>query len=66
MKMFALAAAGLAAAAAVAPAGAQTRTVTTHTVVRTHTGPAAHHTRQVCNVRYVHHRKVRTCRTVRY
>ena len=64
MKMFVLAAAGLAVLAPVA-VGAQTRTVTTRTVTRTHTGPE-HRVHRDCTVRFEHHRKVRTCRTVRY
>lgn len=69
MKIVAFAAAGLIAAAGLGTtvaADAQTRTVTTRTVTRTHTGPAAHRTHRVCRVTYRYHKKVRTCRTVRY
>lgn len=66
MKTLLLAAAGLAALAPLA-ATAQTRTVTTRTVVHTHTGPAyGHHTRQVCHMEHHRHRDVRVCRTQRY
>jgi hypothetical protein len=71
MKSIAFAVAGLIAATGLAPvaASAQTRTVVTHTETRhveSHSRGPAHRTRRVCTVHYDHHRKVRTCRTVRY
>lgn len=70
MKTLSLALAGLVAVAGLSPvaAVAQTRTVTTHTVVHSHSGPAfdRHRTRRVCRVYRDHGHRVRTCRTVRY
>lgn len=74
MKLAAYLACGLAATIMMAPvAEAQQRVVhrervvTTHrtTVVR-HGGARFHHLRRVCTVRYRHHRRIRTCRNVRY
>jgi hypothetical protein len=71
MKFITLLSAGLIAASALAPtaASAQMRQehhdrVVTRTVHTDRHGPAAR-TRRVCKVEYRHHRKVRTCRTVR-
>lgn len=73
MKITAIIACGLAATVMAVPAAyAQQRVVhrdrvVTHqrtTVVR-HRGPGYHATRRVCTVRYRHHRRIRTCRTVR-
>ena len=72
MKIAALLSAGLIAAAAMLPASASAqmaerhgrvveRTRTVHTV-RDRYRP---HTRRVCTVKYRHHRRIRTCRTVR-
>ena len=71
MKLIAVAAAGLVAITGLSPiaAAAQTRTVVTHTETRhveTHVRGPVHRTRRVCTVRYQHHHKIRTCRTVRY
>ena len=67
MKTLLLAATGLAALAPLA-ATAQTRTVTTRTVMHTHEGPAydGRHSRQVCHMEHHRHRDVRVCRTERY
>lgn len=73
MKLAAIIASGIAAAVMAVPAANaeqrvvhRERVVTTHrtTVVR-HGGPRYHALRRVCTVRYHHHRRIRTCRTVR-
>ena len=66
MKAITIALAGLAAALTPAVASAQTRTITTRTVVHSHTGPAYAHVRRNCFVSFHHGHRVRTCRTVRY
>lgn len=74
MKIAALLSAGLIAAAALLPASASAqmnqrhdrvveRSRTVHTVRdRDRYRP---HTRRVCTVKYRHHKRIRTCRTVR-
>ena len=73
MKITAIIACGLAAVVMAVPAAnAQERVVhrervVTHqrtTVVR-RGGPRYHAMRRVCTVRYRHHQRIRTCRTVR-
>ena len=71
MKIAAMIACGITAAVMTVPAAeAQQRVVhrervvtQTRTIVRH--GPRYHATRRVCTVRYQHHRRIRTCRTVR-
>ena len=70
MKLPALAAAAAIALTGLAPglatpAAAQRTVVHERTVVR---GPVRHrwHTRRVCRTYWHHHRRVRTCRNVRY
>ena len=72
MKLATLMSAGLIAAAALVPAAASAqmerhrdRVVERH-VVRTERHGYRPHVRKVCRVTYRHHRKIRTCRTVRY
>ena len=76
MKIFALIATGLLGLAATAPAAAVAAPVQERVVVREHTTTIRHDdrgyrghrwaTRRVCTNQWRHHRKVRTCRTVRY
>ena len=73
MKLFALAAAVAVtlSAGAASTASAQTRErVVTHktTTVTRHVETRRHHgwrTKRVCKIHWVHHRKVRRCRTIR-
>lgn len=70
MKFAALVSAGLIAAAALVPAAASAQQVrhdrvVTRTVHTERNGGYRHHTRRVCKVTYRHHKRIRTCRTVR-
>ena len=73
MKFASLFSAGLVAAAAMLPATASAQMAERHRdrvverhVVRTERHGYRPHVRKVCTVKYRHHRRVRTCRTVRY
>ena len=72
MKIAALMSAGLIAAAAMLPASASAqmgerhdRVVERSTTTRTVRDDYRPRTRRVCTVNYRHHRRIRTCRTVR-
>ena len=72
MKLAALLSAGLIAAAAMLPTTASAqmgerhgRVVERSTTVHTVRGGYRPHTRRVCTVKYRHHQRIRTCRTVR-
>lgn len=72
MKIAALLSAGLIAAAAMLPASASAqmnqrhdRVVERHRTVHTVRDRYRPHTRRVCTVKYRHHKRIRTCRTVR-
>ncbi len=72
MKIAALLSAGLIAAAALLPATASAqraerhdRVVERHRTVHTVRNGYRPRTRQVCTVKYRHHKRIRTCRTVR-
>lgn len=69
MKLVALLSAGLIAAATMVPAAASAQMherVMTRTVHTERHDGYRHHTRRVCTVKYRHHRRIRTCRVVRY
>ena len=72
MKIAALLSAGLIAAAAMLPASASAqmnqrhdRVVERSRTVHTVSDRYRPHTRRVCTVKYRHHKRIRTCRTVR-
>ncbi|BCA57872.1 hypothetical protein [Sphingomonas sp. HMP6] len=72
MKIAALLSAGLIAAAALLPASASAqmnqrhdRVVERSRTVYTVRDRYRPHTRRVCTVKYRHHKRIRTCRTVR-
>ena len=71
MKLAALVSAGLIAAAALVPAAASAQQnrhdrVVTRTVHTERHNGYRNHTRRVCKETYRHHKRIRTCRTVRY